>query len=82
MNRIVPFVVAVCAALSLPALSADKWNKLCLPVGTQAPDFTLPRLMVTTDPDGKSTGSITEETVTLSSLRNRQIAVLFFSSYT
>jgi peroxiredoxin len=79
--RIVLLITAL-AALVQPIHAEDKWNKTRLPNGTDAPDFTLPRLEITTDDDGNNSGSITKKTVTLSEFRKKQVVVLFFSSYT
>lgn len=60
----------------------DRWNKKAFEKGTEAPDFTLPRMEIKTDAEGQRSGSLSKETVTLSSHRNKQTVILFFSSYT
>ena len=80
ISRIAMF--AVLMILATGAARADRWSKDLLPVGTEAPEFSLPRLKITTDEEGAQTGSVTEETVALSSLTNNPVVVLFFSSYT
>ena len=52
-------------------------------VGAVAPDFNLPRLTITSDPDGKPIGVIREmDTVRLSSFRGKRPVCLIMSSYT
>ncbi|MHC4564094.1 MAG: hypothetical protein ACYS8X_15160, partial [Planctomycetota bacterium] len=52
-----------------PAEGAKKPPRVQLKVGDEAPDFDLPRLVVTKDEDGNETVSVSEETVKLSSFR-------------
>ena len=73
---------AVAFSFAVPGFAADRWSRGVLPVGTQAPEFSLPRLSITADSKGELSGSISEETVSLSALTNKQAVVLFFSSYT
>jgi len=52
-------------------------------VGEFAPDFELPRLTITNDPNGKPIGVISEtDTVRLSSFRGKRPVCLIMSSYT
>ena len=52
-------------------------------VGEFAPDFDLPRLTITTDPNGKPIGVISEtDTIRLSSFRGKRPVCLIMSSYT
>ena len=52
-------------------------------MGEYAPDFELPRLILTTDSDGKSIGLISDkDTVRLSSFRGKKPVCLIMSSYT
>jgi hypothetical protein len=53
-----------------------------LPVGTTAPDLTLPKLKTTKTADGKLAWSASKETVTLSDTIGKKIIVIFSSSYT
>jgi hypothetical protein len=52
-------------------------------VGEDAPDFNLPRLTITNDPNGKPIGVIrAADTVRLSSFRGKRPICLIMSSYT
>lgn len=52
-------------------------------VGAYAPDFNLPRLTITSDPNGSPLGVIREtDTVRLSSFRGKRPVCLIMSSYT
>lgn len=52
-------------------------------LGELAPDFELPRLTITSDPNGKPLGVISEtDTITLSSFRGKRPVCLIMSSYT
>ena len=52
-------------------------------VGEYAPDFNLPRLTITSDPNGKPIGVIrTADTFRLSSFRGKRPVCLIMSSYT
>ncbi|OHB67045.1 MAG: hypothetical protein A2Y76_00540 [Planctomycetes bacterium RBG_13_60_9] len=52
-------------------------------VGADAPDFNLPRLTITNDPNGKPIGVIREmDTIRLSSFRGKKPVCLIMSSYT
>ena len=52
-------------------------------VGEFAPDFELPRLTITTDPNGEPIGVISEtDTIRLSSFRGKRPVCLIMSSYT
>jgi len=52
-------------------------------VGEYAPDFELPRLTITTDPNGKPIGIINESNrIRLSSFRGKKPVCLIMSSYT
>ncbi|MBM4028982.1 MAG: hypothetical protein FJ280_26830 [Planctomycetes bacterium] len=52
-------------------------------VGAYAPDFNLPRLTVTSDPNGKPIGIVRDtDTVQLSSFRGKRPVCLIMSSYT
>jgi hypothetical protein len=52
-------------------------------VGEYAPDFNLPRLTITNDPNGKPIGVIrTADTFRLSSFRGKRPVCLIMSSYT
>lgn len=52
-------------------------------VGKPAPDFELPRLTLTTDPNGKSVGVVSEaNAIRLSSFRGKRPVCLIMSSYT
>ena len=53
-----------------------------LPIGSAAPDLTLPKLKTTKTADGKLAWSASAETVTLSNTYGKKIIVLFSSSYT
>jgi hypothetical protein len=76
--------LALCAPqlIAFAAPHASRWDKDRLEIGSVAPDFELPLLKITTDDKGVSTGSIKDQKVKLSSLREETIAILFFSSYT
>ena len=76
--------LALCAThlISFAAPPSSRWDKGRLEIGSVAPDFELPVLKITTDDKGVRTGSIKDQKVKLSSLREEQIAILFFSSYT
>ncbi len=51
-------------------------------VGELAPDFELPRLIITRDADGNPIGKISEEKIKLSSFRGKKPVCLIMSSYT
>ncbi len=52
-------------------------------VGEYAPDFNLPRLTLSSDPNGKPIGILREaDTVRLSSFRGKRPVCLIMSSYT
>ena len=52
-------------------------------VGAYAPDFNLPRLTITSDPNGKPIGILRDtDTVQLSSFRGKRPVCLIMSSYT
>jgi hypothetical protein len=52
-------------------------------VGAYAPDFNLPRLTITNDPNGKPLGIIRDvDTVRLASFRGKRPVCLIMSSYT
>ncbi len=51
-------------------------------VGEIAPDFELPRLIITRDADGNPIGKISEEKIKLSSFRGKKPVCLIMSSYT
>jgi len=52
-------------------------------VGEYAPDFNLPRLTITSDPNGKPVGILHEkDTIRLSSFRGKRPVCLIMSSYT
>jgi hypothetical protein len=52
-------------------------------VGEYAPDFNLPRLTITSDPNGRPIGVIREaDTFRLSSFRGKRPVCLIMSSYT
>ena len=92
------FVSAVLAALAMteaaerpaqPAAGRAQWAQL-LPLGSEAPDFELSRLIVTKTDDGHWHGRVgvkdekvgKDETVRLSSFRGKKPVCLIFSSYT
>ncbi len=50
-------------------------------VGEPAPDFELPKLIITRDADGKPIGKISEEKIKLSSFRGKKPVCLIMSSY-
>jgi len=72
-----------------PAAGRNRWAEL-LPVGSEAPDFRLPRLLVTKTDDGRWIGRVgaadekagKDEPVRLSSFRGKKPVCLIFSSYT
>jgi len=101
---IVPGLLLVAAALVLlpttqaaerparperPAAGRAQWAQL-LPLGSEAPDFELPRLIITKADDGQWHGRVgaadekagAGETVRLSSFRGKRPVCLIFSSYT
>ncbi len=51
-------------------------------VGEIAPDFELPRLIITRDADGNPIGKVSEEKIKLSSFRGKKPVCLIMSSYT
>jgi len=51
-------------------------------VGEPAPDFELPRLIITRDADGKPIGKVSQEKIRLSSFRGKKPVCLIMSSYT
>ncbi len=51
-------------------------------VGKPAPDFELPRLIITRDADGNPIGKISEEKIKLSSFYGKKPVCLIMSSYT
>ena len=58
-------------------------NRPLVQLGEFAPDFELPRLTITTDPNGKPIGVISEtDTIRLSSFRGKRPVCLIMSSYT
>ena len=83
----VPIYFVVLAALLAPVLptsggAGSKASK-SLAKGSQAPDFELPVLKITTDKKGNHTGAVTDEKVKVADLRDQQkTVVLFLSSYT
>jgi len=71
------------------AAGRNRWAEL-LPNGSEAPDFLLPRLIVTKTDDGRWIGRVgaadekagKDEMVRLSSFRGKKPVCLIFSSYT
>ena len=51
-------------------------------VGELAPDFELPKLIITRDAAGKPIGKISEEKIKLSSFRGKKPVCMIMSSYT
>lgn len=51
-------------------------------VGEPAPDFELPRLIISRDSQGKPIGKISEEKIKLSSFRGKKPVCMIMSSYT
>ena len=60
----------------------SRLSRGALPIGSAAPDLTLPKLKTTKTADGKLAWSASAETVTLSKIVGKKIIVLFSSSYT
>lgn len=51
-------------------------------VGQEAPDFDLPKLIITRNKEGKPIGKISEEKIKLSSFRGKKPVCMIMSSYT
>jgi len=69
--------------LFVSSVSAQRTYKNCLEIGSEAPDFNLPILKISTDDDGNHTAELTDQKITPSILKkNNKTFVLFFSSYT
>jgi hypothetical protein len=51
-------------------------------VGQEAPDLELPLLQFKKDAQGKEVGTISTNTVRISSFRGKKVVCIFFSSYT
>jgi hypothetical protein len=80
-------LVAVCVTAILAAGEGlgqtREAGKVLVKVGEYAPDFNLPRLTITQDPNGKPIGIVRDEdTVRLSAFRGKRPVCLIMSSYT
>lgn len=86
LGALVPVVLGVGALVLAVQESIGQTRRAENPlvrVGQYAPDFELPRLTITTDPNGKPIGVISEtDTIRLSSFRGKRPVCLIMSSYT
>ena len=80
------FLVAVVILLCADGASAQGRRPVsgasAIKVGEPAPDFELPKLIITRDADGNPIGRISEEKTRLSSFRGKKPVCLIMSSYT
>ena len=79
---VMPFLSQTASAAGNPSRQKGGSNPL-VKMGEYAPDFELPRLVLSTDSDGKPIGVINDkDKVRLSSFRGKKPVCLIMSSYT
>ena len=89
-RRVIGVTGVVCFLVSLVILlcvdggfaQGRRASSGAITVGEAAPDFELPRLIITRDADGNPIGKISEEKIKLSSFRGKKPVCLIMSSYT
>ena len=64
------------------AFGAGQERPAGITVGKPAPDFELPKLVITRDADGKPVGKISDEKIKLSSFFGKKPVCMIMSSYT
>ncbi len=86
LTGVVCFLVAVVILLCADGASAQgrrpSAGAAAIKIGEPAPDFELPKLIITRDADGNPIGKVSEEKIKLSSFRGKKPVCLIMSSYT
>ncbi len=79
---LVAVVILLCADGAFAQGRRPSSGTSAIKVGEPAPDFELPRLIITRDADGNPISKISAEKIKLSSFRGKKPVCLIMSSYT
>ena len=82
-GRLLGCLGVVCLFVAVAAFGAGEAKRpVGITVGEPAPDFELPKLVITRDADGKPIGKISNEKIKLSSFFGKKPVCMIMSSYT
>ena len=79
---LVAVVILLCADGAFAQGRRASSGASAITVGEAAPDFELPKLIITRDAAGNPIGKISEEKIQLSSFRGKKPVCVIMSSYT